>query len=165
MSEEAINRAVRRTRKARPLGLDAKCWKCGCADLTALHRPKYKKKIWCYECASLEDAKSAVEEHHLLGKANDPETTAGVLGNLHRPLSDAQIDWPQEVRYNTERDPLVWIAGLLYSLHDIFCVLASPLKGAADFLVWLSRLLRRLLSSTWWLHYDQDLSWMGGAAA
>jgi hypothetical protein len=47
-----------------------------------------------------------MEEQHLLGKAND-ETTTGVLGNLHVRLTDAQTDWPREVRYNTESDPVL----------------------------------------------------------
>jgi len=164
MSEEAINRAVRRTRTARPLGPDATCWKCGCADPTMLHRPKNKRKIWCYECASLEDGQSAIEQHHLLGEANDP-TTVGVPGNLHRVLSDAQIDWPQEVRYNHTRDPLLWIAGLCLSLRDIARELVGLLEGIATFLVQLSHALQERLGTMWWVVLGLDLFWMGGAAA
>jgi|GEM_PF-1154418 len=147
MSQEEINRAVRRTRKARPLGPDATCWKCGCADPTMLHRRN--RKIWCYECASLEDGKPAVEEHHLLGEANDP-TKVGTPGNLHRVLSDAQIDWPHEVRFNTERDPLLWLAALCRSLRDIFEAVLGWLEYIALFLEGLSQALREWHGPRWW---------------
>ncbi len=149
MSEEAINRAVRRTRKARPLGPDAKCWKCGCEDPTVLHRPKNKRKIWCYECVSLEDGKSVVEQHHLLGEANDP-TKVRTPGNLHRIVSDAQIDWPEEVRYNTERDPLLWLAALCRSLRDIGEAVVGWLDQIALFLERLAQTLRELHGPRWW---------------
>jgi hypothetical protein len=163
MSEEAINRAVRRTRKARPLGADARCCICGCADPRVLHRRG--KKIWCYECSSAQQGRPTIEEHHLMGKANDHEMTAGVPGNLHLPLTDAQTDWPREVRYNTERDPLLWIAGLCFSLRDIARELVGLLGAIGAFLVLASRALRQALGAQWWENLGLDASWMGGATA
>jgi hypothetical protein len=163
VSEEAINRAVRRTRKALPLGPDARCWKCGCADPTVLHRRG--TKIWCYECSSAQPGKTTVEEHHLVGKANDPELTAGVPGNLHLPLTDAQTDWPRAVRYNPERDPLLWLAALCLSLRDIARELVGRLEAIAQFLVQLSRALQELLGTRWWVDLGLDLFWMGGPSA
>jgi hypothetical protein len=163
MSEEAINRAVRRTRKALPLGPDARCWKCGSVAHVSLTLKRYYRKIWCYECLAAHQGKTTVERHHLLGTANDPETTVGVPGNLHRALSDAQTDWPREVRHNRTRDPLLWIAALCLSLRDIARELVGLLEGIAGFLVGLSRALREFVSPTWWLDFALDLSWMGGA--
>jgi hypothetical protein len=161
MSEEAIHRAVRRTRKARPLGPDARCWKCGCADPTVLHW--HRKKIWCYECSNLERGKSGMEKHHLLGKAND-ETTVTVPGNLHLPLTDAQTDWPREVRYNTDRDPLLWLAGLCRSLHDIGEVIVGWLQCIAQFLEQLSRALHDAHGPRWWETLGVGPLWGGSVA-
>jgi hypothetical protein len=90
-----------------------------------------------------------MENHHPLGKAND-EATVPVPGNLHLLLSDAQSDWPREVRYNTERDPLLWLAGLCRSLHDIGEVVVGWLGQIALFLERLSAVLRALHGSRWW---------------
>src|SRR5689334_13004958 len=116
MSQEAINRAGRRIRKARTLGSDAHCWKCGLADPIPLERKQGNG--WCYECARAQEGRPTVEEHHILGEANDA-TTIGVPGNVHRALSDAEADWPTATRYNREGDPLRWIAALLRSLRDL----------------------------------------------
>jgi hypothetical protein len=116
MNKEAINRAGRRSRKVRTLGPNARCWKCDYTDVTAL---QWKHgKIWCYECASAEEGRPTVEEHHVLGRTNDPAMVS-IPGNLHRALSDAQEDWPKATRYNRDGDQLRRIAAYLRARRDV----------------------------------------------
>jgi hypothetical protein len=156
MSEESINRATRRSRKARPLGPDARCWQCGYPETSGLGR--HNRKIWCYECWAARQEKTTTEQHHLLGKANDP-TTVGVPGNLHRAISDAQHDWPNETRYNRDRDPLLWLAALFRSLHSIGRCVIDWLESFARFFEQLSRTLRHEYGARWWQTLQLDALW------
>jgi hypothetical protein len=147
MSQEAINRAVRRSRKARTLGPEARCWKCGLADPIALER-KWGK-IWCYECARAHEGRPTVERHHVIGEANDA-SRIGVPGDVHRALSDAQEDWPEATRYNHDADPLRWIAALLRTLRDMAQWAVEKLETVALWTESCADMLRERLGSRWW---------------
>ncbi len=90
-----------------------------------------------------------MEAHHILGKANDP-TTVPVPGNLHRQLSDRQLDWPDELRHNPERDPLVWLAQGCQGMSDHVAWWARILAQLAAWLMELAAALRREHGGTWW---------------
>jgi hypothetical protein len=161
VSQEAINRTTRATQRARALGPDARCWHCGSTAQASLRLKRYNRKIWCYECLAAHQGKTTVEQHHLLGKANDPVTTVGVPGNLHRALSDAQHDWPNDVRYNTERDPLLWLAALCRSLRDIGHCVVGWLEQIAQFLEELSKTLKETHGVHWWEPLGVGPLWKG----
>jgi hypothetical protein len=161
MSQEAINRAGRRSRKVRTLGPDAKCCTCGYADPTVL---QWKRgKIWCYECASALQGKTTVEQHHVLGQAND-SVMVGVPGNIHRALSDAQVDWPREVRYNADADPLRWIAAFFRSLRDLACWAVDRLETIALWIETLADLLLAAWGPRWWETTGVGPLWTAEAA-
>ncbi len=147
MSQAAINRASRRAKRTRVLGKDARCERCGWAEPTAL--TKRDGQVLCYECRCVEDRRATMEDHHILGKANDP-VTIPVPGNLHRGLSDAQQDWPQELRRNPARDPLVWLAQACRGLSDHLAWWVKVLAAVARWLVNLAAALRREHGETWW---------------
>jgi hypothetical protein len=103
----------------------------------------------CYECLLIQHGKSSVETHHLLGQANDP-STVDTLGNLHRALTDSQQDWPEEVRHNTHRNPLWWLAGIFYSLHDYLAWLLRTCRKIGDLLVQIGHWAEQQGGTQWW---------------
>jgi hypothetical protein len=111
-----------------------------------------KKRILCYECLLIQQGKATTEAHHLLGKANDATTTIPAPGNQHRVQSDRQREWPEEVRNNRHRDPLLELAGWCLSLKDHLACWVERLGHVAT---WLVRLRQALLdhfgTPTWWI--------------
>jgi hypothetical protein len=152
MTQTDLNRAVRHARRKRVLGPDARCSRCGCTDLTALteRTRQGKRVILCYECAQIRSRRATVERHHLLGRVNDP-STVGMPGNLHRDLSDKQLDWPEEVRHNTHRNPLLTLAGVFYALHDVLQWLVQRWRKIADNLVKAGRWAESKGGPHWWV--------------
>jgi hypothetical protein len=104
----------------------------------------------CYECLSIRQGKATTEAHHPLGQANDPATVE-TLGNLHRALSDSQVDWPEEVRCNVHRNPLWWVAGLFYSLHDYLKYVVRMSRTIAELLVKAGHWAEQLGGPRWWV--------------
>lgn len=120
-------------RRKRVLGPDARCRQCGETAIAALQRDA--EGIICYECDRARKRKRTTEDHHPLGKANDMNTTIGVPGNFHRQLSAMQADWPEAVRNNPTRDPLLWIAAVALAVRDFASVLTVYAQQIADWLV------------------------------
>lgn len=78
--------------------------------------------IICYECLRVNDGKSPVEAHHIVGRHNDPATVK-VDGNDHRILSDMQGIWPKETLRNPYDSPLLKIAAVVRSIRDWFIMM------------------------------------------
>lgn len=144
---ELVN-AVRTTKRGRRLGPDAACDHCGWTDTTALTKTS-DGQIRCYECRSSEQGRSVIEAHHHLGRAND-RATIPVPGNLHRDLSERQRDWPDRVRSNPQRDPLLWLAAAFLGLRDHLAWWTSWLERIAQWLVQLAETLRTREGERWW---------------
>ena len=149
MSQAAINRSARRATRARVLGPEAECARCGWREVTAL--TKTRNGVLCYECQSIKKGRATMERHHILGKANDPSTVP-VPGNLHRQLSDRQLDWSKDLKSNPDRDPLIWLAQACQGMSDHIAWWATILARLAAWLVELAAVLRREHGGTWWEH-------------
>jgi len=134
-------------RRRRVLGPDARCRQCGETAITALQRDA--GGIICYECARARKRKRTTEDHHPLGKANDMDTTVGVPGNFHRQLSAMQSDWPEAVRNNPTRDPLLWIAAVALAVRDFAGVLTVYAQQIADWLMQLHATLVAHHGAAW----------------
>ena len=147
MGQAAINRTTRKVKRTRMLGRDARCAQCGWAEAIAL--TLVDDRVLCYECQNLEYGRPPVEDHHILGRANDPATVP-VPGNLHRQLSDRQLDWADTLKSNFERDPLVWLAQACQGLSDHVAWWARILARLAAWLVELAAALSREHGGTWW---------------
>ena len=80
---------VREAQRRRRLGDHARCRRCGFPFLEALSRDR--RGVICYECQL--GSGSALEEHHVLGRAVDGVATVKVPGNVHRMLSELQRSW------------------------------------------------------------------------
>jgi Zn ribbon nucleic-acid-binding protein len=160
MSQEAIDKATRRARRKRTVG-GAPCQGCAWADVTALTKPE--DSVSCYECGRDRDGKPTTEAHHIQGRANDPATVQ-VPGNLHRMLSDNQIDWPIALKSNPDRDPLIWLAQACRGLYDHLAVWVTNLKCVSIWLAALSEALRRTYGPTWWTTLGIPSLWEGMAS-
>ncbi len=147
MSQEALNRATREAKRSRKLGPDPHCAECGWREPEALCMISHE--VRCYECVQADKGKAAIEAHHHFGAAIDAATVA-IPGNLHRVLSDRQLDWPKELRMNPHHDPLLWLAAGARGLHDHLAWWLEHLLGIADFLVSCSTALAARIGPRWW---------------
>lgn len=156
MSQEAIDRAARKSKRSRVLGTEARCGACDWSRTESLTTGP--DGVRCYECRSAEQGRTTIEGHHIMGKAIDPATVP-VPGNVHRWLSDRQLDWPAELRTNPERDPLVWLAQALRGLTDHLAWWVGILDGLARWLAALSASLRERHGLTWWSELGVPSLW------
>jgi hypothetical protein len=144
---ESLDRMLRADARRGRLGEGVCCSGCGYADTEAL-QPDSAGAV-CYECARLREGQSAVERHHVLGKANSEETVL-MPGNLHRWLSDQQRDWPEELQRNDWRDPLLTIAAVIRAITDFAVWIARHGEQFADWLLQLRSWLVQNFGPRWW---------------
>ena len=105
--------------------------------------------IICYECRRMNDGKSSVEAHHIVGRHNDPATVK-VDGNDHRILSDMQRIWPKETLRNPNGSLLLKIAATIRSIIDWFSMMVDRALGwIPDFLEKLDAWLREQIGPDW----------------
>lgn len=123
------------------------CAGCGWTDASAL--TKTADRIVCYECGCQERSTATVEEHHHLGRRSDPATIP-VPGNVHRSLSDRQVEWPDAVRSNPHRAPLLWLAAALLGLRDHLNWWVDWLTRIAAWFVALTEALQARFGDRWW---------------
>jgi len=100
---------------------------CGFAHPAALE--VWGKRWRCAECAKRARGQAPTEAHHILGRRVHPKTV-NVMANLHRVLSDKQLDLPAEVLAHAREDPLAFAALLLRTQRD-FGEAMADLQGAA----------------------------------
>jgi hypothetical protein len=103
----------------------------------------------CYECVLTEDGQPTVEDHHALGRKNSADTVT-VPGNLHRYLSARQRAWPNSLRENVGRDPLLSLAALLRSFADFASYAVRYFYRFSDALVALYHALVEKLGPDYW---------------
>jgi hypothetical protein len=124
---ESLNRTVREAARLRRIPKGARCAVCGFAHPTALE--SWGKRWRCAECAKRARGQEPTEAHHILGRRVHPKTVK-VMANLHRVLSDKQLDLPAEVLAHAREDPLAFAALLLRAQRD-FCEAMADFQGAA----------------------------------
>jgi len=135
---QALDKAVRQARRKSRTPTDARCADCGVTNPLLLH---CEGETWrCYECAKIRRGQRPDEAHHILGKDVHPKTV-DIPANLHRIISDVQLDLPEELRGRSVRNPLVWIIRLLCAVRDFGQAIVGFLTGCIN---WLARLLARL---------------------
>ena len=70
-------------------------------------------------------------------------------GNVHRDLSEAQFDWPQEVVTNPTCDPLLLGVALLLAIWDACRVLGPYLGSLIDYVRRLREVLVAKFGDRW----------------
>jgi hypothetical protein len=160
MGSQEIARVTRQQMRRRVLGKGAACARCGWTDTAALTKTK-NTPILCYECRCHTCGRSGLEQHHHLGRAVDPATIPAP-GNIHRDLSERQRQWPQEVRDNPQRDPLLWLAAALLGLRDHLSWWLAWLDRIATWFLALSEALVHGHGERWWEMLDLPPVWQEG---
>jgi hypothetical protein len=117
----------------------------------------------CYECLLLADGKAGVEQHHILGRANDDtsESVVTVPANLHRHLSACLRSWPEEIRANVTRDPLLQVAAEVRSYADFAAYTVRHFRRASDVLIAYRHWLVEQFGEEWWKKTGVGPLWAG----
>lgn len=102
MTDKELAREIRKQRRLEKLGTNhPRCGTCG-------------ESRW--QC---------IEQHHLAGRENDPDTTVLECRNCHRVLSDDQIDHPAS---DPAADPMLQSIGhFLLGLADLLKLVVEKL--------------------------------------
>jgi hypothetical protein len=127
--------------------MNERCSHCGYPDAAGLCTRGDQRL--CYECLLASDGLPTTEDHHPIGRKNS-EDVVTVPGNLHRWLSAKQREWPESLRANVNRHPLLILAALLRSYADFAEYAARYFRRFSDCLVALSHALVELLGEDWW---------------
>lgn len=135
---------IRSAKRRETLGADARCSRCGYADQSGL-----ETMTLCYECAKFVQGRSPVEQHHPLGRSNDP-TTISVPANPHRNISNQMQDWERDLQWGDPADPLLWIARLLQAIKDAAQWAMDRLDDLVHFLLRLRQWLIETHGTSWW---------------
>jgi hypothetical protein len=92
-----IRTAARHTRHRLAIPTGARCKHCGSSDASVLVS-KTRPQL-CLDCLAVAQHRSPIEQHHPLGRANDPATIP-LRASVHRFFSDRQIDWGAQTLEN-----------------------------------------------------------------
>ncbi len=89
-----------------------------------------------------------VENHHLEGRANSPETIK-VPTSIHFILSRKQDQWPDSIRYPSD-DPVITIARRIQLIADFSEYIVKAIQGDSNFLLALTIAQQKLSGPGWW---------------
>ena len=138
----------RKVRAARRVGLNSRC-ACGEKRPEALIAGS--NPTICAACKRIKEEKTALDNHHIPGKANGP-TTIPIPVNDHRAeLSVAQFDWPKETRENPDGSPLLAGAASIRGFVDtVIYLIKNLLLWGPKMLETLDQFLAEKLGPKWW---------------
>ena len=143
---EALNAAVRAARRTHRIPATAYCAECGETDARLLHQ---RGKAWCcYACDRQALGLGPTEAHHILGKELSP-VTIDIEANLHRLLSEEQLNIPEILRGKSPHNPLAWIIRVLCAIRDFGKVIVGFLDGCVQWLVRLLTALEQRFGEAW----------------
>ena len=129
----------------------------GCDETFPLALTGTEPNIVCYEHQALLHGRSWLEEHHPLGRHNDPWATTAP-GNDHRVLSVLQCEWPWETLRNPDGSPLLRAAAALRGWLDLlWLIMVRGVGWIPVFLEQLDAFLRQRLGERWW---DEFRAWL-----
>jgi hypothetical protein len=139
----------------RQLGEQKECTSCGEGRALALERKSHPRL--CTECRKESEGKTALEDHHMAGRANS-DATIPVPANDHRAvLSEDQKDWPSETLGNPDGSPLLIAAACIRGFIDTILYLVEELLlWIADLLETLNRHMVEQHGPKWWLNTEVE---------
>jgi hypothetical protein len=145
----------RENRAARRVGQGNQCHLCDERRSLALI-PSSKPTI-CANCQRVKLGRSALDNHHPAGKANDP-TTIPIPTNDHRAdLSPKQYEWPQETWTNPSGSPVLrGAASIRGYIETSDYLVASLLIPMAEMLEALDAFLKKRFGPKWWVGTEME---------
>ena len=133
---------------ARRVGVGARC-SCGEDRPEALIAGS--SPTICGACQRAEKGRSAIDQHHFAGRANNPATIPVPVNDHRAVLSVAQAEWPKSTLTNPEGSPLLAGAASLRGFVDtILYLIEKGLPWLADMLEKLDEVLVKKLGPKWW---------------
>lgn len=137
---------------ARRVGVGARC-SCGEDRPEALIAGS--NPTICAACERAAKGRSAIDQHHFAGGANNLATIPVPVNDHRAILSVAQAEWPKSTLTNTEGSPLLAGAACLRGCVDtIIYLIEKGLLWLADMLERLDEVLMRKLGPKWWLNTE-----------
>lgn len=134
---------------------DPRCSHPGCRECNPLALTGTDPNILCREHAADRHESSWTEQHHPVGRRNDPQTVP-LPANDHAVLSELQALWPRETLRNPDGSPLRKAAAALRGWLDILRLIVERTVGwIPPFLETLDVWLCERLGPRWW----QALGW------
>lgn len=104
--------------------------RCPCGETSPPALTGRHPNIRCYECLAIAQGRNPNEQHHLIGRHNDPNLKAPLPGNAHRILSEMQnVTWPQETLRNPDGSPLLKASAAIRSFLDFLRMLIDYVLG------------------------------------
>jgi hypothetical protein len=152
---DPVSSYQRKAKAVRRAGEDARCTSCEEIRPEALI-PKSNPMI-CAQCQRKKRGKTAMDNHHVAGRANSPITTS-IPANDHRAeLSVAQHDWPKGTLENRDGCPLLRGAACIRGFVDtVLYYMRELLLWIADMLERLSEYVSEKWGRQWWLGTDLE---------
>lgn len=148
-SSNPVNAAIREDRAQRRVGANARCHVCRESRPEALIRGS--NPMICAECQRKAHGQSTIDDHHVAGRNNSPETIPLPVNDHRAELSVAQMDWSQEMRENPSGCPLIRAQAMLQGTADVVRYLFDKFVDfAVALLGTLSEYLRQTLGAHWW---------------
>jgi len=130
---------------------------CSCGETNPFALTGADPHIRCYECQAVAGGRARVEQQHVAGQHNRPETVP-MLGNDHRAHDAHKLTWPPQTLRNPDGSPLLRAAACIRGWLDLLRVILDRTVGwVPAFLEYLHDWLVSRLGATWWHDLDFDL--------
>jgi hypothetical protein len=147
LQRDPIKAYERQATAARRVGDGARC---ACSEARPGALIAGSDPVTCAECDRKEHGKTALDNHHVAGRANS-SITVPVPVNDHRAiLNEAQYDWPKNTLENPEASPFLAGAAYIRGLANTVTYLVGQLLWVAEMLETADTLLRKRLGRKWW---------------
>jgi len=104
-------------RRRQKFGASPRCALCGCEDIQILSYQRVPRSI--------------IEEHHVVGRAHDPELVVLLCRNCHARVSARQVDAGVDLKPKT--NVLEWLIGMLRNIAVLCGELAPRIREWADY--------------------------------
>jgi hypothetical protein len=154
-TRDPIKRYHRKQKATRRVGAGKQCHTCGEARPEALIRGN--QPIICALCERKREGKRAFDEHHVAGRANNPNTIPVAVNDHRAELNVAQYDWPKETLENRDGSPLLAAAACLRGVCDLIVYLIKKfVLWIVDMLETLDAHLAKNLGPKWWEKTDLE---------
>ena len=106
----------------------------------------------CAECDRMKKGQTPMDDHHVAGQANAPETIPTSTNDHRARLNVDQYDWPKKTLQNIEGCPVTKGAACIRGVIDYLHYLIDK------FLLWIPEMLEKLsaflqekLGTKWWV--------------
>ena len=126
--------------------------KCACGESRPEALIPDSSPTICAECDRVKKGQIPMDEHHVPGQANGPETIPTPTNDHRARLSVDQYDWPKNTLQNPEGCPVLRGAACVRGVIDyVHYLIDKFLLWVPEMLEELSAFLKDALGPKWWV--------------